>query len=35
MALIDGKVDRSERKLLESAAQHLGVPEKLNALLQR
>jgi tellurite resistance protein len=35
MALIDGKVDRSERKLLESAAQHLGVPEKLSALLQR
>jgi predicted lipid-binding transport protein (Tim44 family)/tellurite resistance protein len=35
MALIDGKVDRSERKLLESAAQHLGVPEKLNALLQK
>jgi tellurite resistance protein len=35
MALIDGKVDRSERKLLESAAQHLGCPEKLEKLLQR
>jgi tellurite resistance protein/predicted lipid-binding transport protein (Tim44 family) len=35
MALIDGKVDRSERKLLESAAQHLGVMDKLEAMLQR
>ena len=36
MALIDGKIDRSERKMLEAAAQHLGVGgEKLTAMLSR
>ncbi len=35
MALIDGKIDRSERKLLESAAEHLGVAEKLEPMIQR
>ena len=36
MALIDGKIDRSERKMLEAAAQHLGVGgEKLTAMLQK
>lgn len=36
MALIDGKIDRAERKMLEAAAQHLGIgSEKLNQLLQK
>ncbi|MBK7863422.1 MAG: TIM44-like domain-containing protein [Archangiaceae bacterium] len=36
MALIDGKIDRSERKMLEAAAQHLGVGgATLSAMLQR
>ena len=36
MALIDGKIDRSERKMLEAAAQHLGVGgDKLEKMLQR
>lgn len=36
MALIDGKIDRSERKMLEAAAHHLGVGgDKLSAMLQR
>lgn len=33
MALIDGTVDKRERQLLHSAAVHLGIPEKLPALL--
>jgi predicted lipid-binding transport protein (Tim44 family)/tellurite resistance protein len=36
MALIDGKIDRSERKMLEAAAHHLGVGgDKLTAMLSR
>lgn len=35
MAFIDGKIDAKERRLLESAARHLGVAEKLPALLAR
>ncbi|MBX5481506.1 MAG: TIM44-like domain-containing protein [Myxococcaceae bacterium] len=33
MALIDGRVDRKERQLLEAAAAHLGIPEKLQPML--
>lgn len=33
LALIDGRVDRKERQLLERAAQHLGVADRLPALL--
>jgi hypothetical protein len=33
MALIDGKIDRKERRLLDSAAEHLGMTEKLGELL--
>jgi tellurite resistance protein len=35
MALIDGKVDRKERRMLESAAQHLGIPERLPPMLEQ
>jgi predicted lipid-binding transport protein (Tim44 family)/tellurite resistance protein len=36
MALIDGKIDRSERKMLEAAAHHLGVGgERLEQMLSR
>lgn len=34
LALIDGKVDRKERKLLEDAARHLGVADKLQPMLR-
>ncbi len=34
MALVDGRIDRKERQMLEAAAAHLGVPDKLPALLQ-
>lgn len=34
MAMIDGRVDRRERQLLERAASHLGVREELEPLLQ-
>lgn len=33
LALIDGKIDRQERRMLESAAQHLGVSDRLASLL--
>lgn len=33
MALVDGKIDRKERRMLETAAEHLGIPERLSALL--
>lgn len=33
VALADGKVDRKERRMIESAAEHLGIPERLSALL--
>lgn len=33
MALVDGKIDRKERKLLEAAARHLGLEERLDAFL--
>ncbi len=35
MALVDGKVDRKERHLLEAAAAHLGMTQKLPELLRR
>lgn len=34
MALIDGKVDKKERQMLEAAAQHLGVRDRLDTLLR-
>jgi tellurite resistance protein len=34
MARIDGAVDRKERQMLQAAAQHLGVADKLEALLR-
>jgi hypothetical protein len=33
MALVDGRIDRKERKMLEIAAQHLGLSERLPSLL--
>ena len=35
MALVDGKVDRQERRMLEAAAARLGLTEKLPELLAR
>jgi uncharacterized membrane protein YebE (DUF533 family) len=35
LALVDGKVDRHERRMLESAAARLGLTEKLPELLAR
>jgi tellurite resistance protein len=35
MALVDGKVDRQERRMLESAAARLGLKERLPELLTR
>jgi uncharacterized membrane protein YebE (DUF533 family) len=35
MALVDGKVDRQERRMLEAAAGRLGLTEKLPELLAR
>ena len=35
MALVDGKVDRHERRMLESAAARLGLTQKLPELLAR
>jgi uncharacterized tellurite resistance protein B-like protein len=35
LALVDGKVDRQERRMLESAAARLGLTEKLPELLSR
>jgi tellurite resistance protein len=35
IALVDGKVDRQERRMLESAASRLGLTEKLPELLAR
>ncbi|MCA3016887.1 MAG: TIM44-like domain-containing protein [Myxococcaceae bacterium] len=34
MALVDGKIDRKERKLLEAAAGHLGLADRLEVLLR-
>src|SRR5262249_41816090 len=35
MALVDGKVDRQERRMLEAAAARLGLAQKLPELLAR
>ncbi len=35
MALVDGKIDRKERKLLEAAAAHLGLGGRLNEFVNR
>jgi uncharacterized membrane protein YebE (DUF533 family) len=35
MALVDGRVDRQERRMLEVAASRLGVPNRLDQLLAR
>jgi tellurite resistance protein len=35
MALVDGQIDRKERKLLETAATHLGLGARLNDLVNR
>jgi tellurite resistance protein len=34
LALIDGKIDRNEKKMLEAAALHLGLSAQLPALLK-
>lgn len=33
MALVDGRIDRQERRMLETAAAQLGVPDKLQEML--
>jgi tellurite resistance protein len=33
MALVDGRIDRQERRMLETAAAQLGVPERLQEML--
>jgi len=33
VALADGKIDRKERRMLESAAERLGIPDRLAAML--
>lgn len=33
MALVDGKIDRQERRMLQNAAQHLGIADRLRTLL--
>ena len=33
MALVDGKIDRQERRMLEAVALHLGLPDRLPAML--
>lgn len=33
VALADGKIDRKERRMLETAAQRLGIPDRLAAML--
>jgi uncharacterized tellurite resistance protein B-like protein len=33
MALVDGRIDRQERRMLETAAAQLGVPERLKEML--
>ncbi|MCP3142211.1 TIM44-like domain-containing protein [Pyxidicoccus xibeiensis] len=33
MAMVDGRIDRKERRMLETAAAHLGVEEKLTSML--
>jgi hypothetical protein len=35
MALVDGRIDRKERQLLEAAAMHLDVRDQLVALMQQ
>ncbi|QSQ26212.1 TIM44-like domain-containing protein [Pyxidicoccus parkwayensis] len=33
IAMVDGRIDRKERRMLETAAQHLGLQEKLSSML--
>jgi predicted lipid-binding transport protein (Tim44 family)/uncharacterized tellurite resistance protein B-like protein len=33
MAMVDGRIDRKERRMLETAADHLGMRERLTAML--
>ena len=33
MAMVDGRIDRKERRMLESAAAHLGMQERLSSML--
>jgi uncharacterized tellurite resistance protein B-like protein len=33
MAMVDGRIDRKERRMLESAAAHLGLQERLSSML--
>ncbi|MBZ4422050.1 TIM44-like domain-containing protein [Myxococcus sp. RHSTA-1-4] len=33
MAMVDGRIDRKERRMLESAASHLGMRERLDSML--
>lgn len=33
MAMVDGRIDRKERRMLESAAAHLGMQERLSTML--
>ncbi|NMO13619.1 TIM44-like domain-containing protein [Pyxidicoccus fallax] len=35
MAMVDGRIDRKERRMLESAAEHLGLRERLDAMISR
>jgi uncharacterized membrane protein YebE (DUF533 family) len=35
MALVDGRVDRKERRMLEAAATHLGVLPQLESMLAK
>jgi predicted lipid-binding transport protein (Tim44 family)/uncharacterized tellurite resistance protein B-like protein len=35
MALVDGRIDRKERRMLESAADHLGMRERLESMIAR
>ncbi len=34
MALVDGRIDRKERRMLESAAAHLGLQDRLESMLR-
>jgi len=35
MALVDGRVDRKERRMLEAAAAHLGILPQLESMLRK
>jgi predicted lipid-binding transport protein (Tim44 family)/tellurite resistance protein len=35
MAMVDGRIDRKERRLLETAAAHLGMQEQLSSMLDK